>query len=150
MARLAVRKKPRVYRGYQVGDEGCPQAGLAAPRDALWYMKPGIARKRHVVASDGGSECCGMPLILEMSDRKVLVPWWQRCRRPGCKEKWPELSLRQMMRGEKLAARAVITVASACCQATVLVRGASLTGYTCEGCGMDCTTATYEVTREEP
>lgn len=138
----------RRYKGMGVGDEGCPQAGLAAPRDAIWYMKPGIARRRHVVASDGGSECCGMPLILEMSEAKVLVPPWLRCRRNGCKDKWPPRSLRQVMRGERLPAGAVITVASACCQAAVLVRGASRTGYTCEGCGTDCLSSTYEVTEE--
>lgn len=141
-------RKPRVFRGYEVGSEGCPQAGLAAPRDASWYVKPGIARKRHVVASDGGSECCGMPLILEMADAKVLVPWWQRCQRPGCKDKWPGLSLRRLMQKEHVPVGATVTVASMCCQATVLVRGASRTGYTCEGCGTDCVTATYEVTRQ--
>lgn len=148
MAGRPVRKKPRVFRGRGVGDEGCRQAGLAAPRDAIWYLKPGIARKRHVVAPDGGSECCGMPLILEMSDKKLLVPLWQRCQRPGCREKWPVLSLRRLMRNEKTPVGTTVMVLSACCQATARVNGRTATGYWCDGCGRACVTATYEVTRQ--
>jgi hypothetical protein len=78
----------RVYRGWPLGPTGCPQAGLATTRDASWYNSPGRARVVHVVADDGGSACCGMPLVLEIARPPGDVELWLRCQRRGCRERW--------------------------------------------------------------
>lgn len=87
----------RVYRGWIPGRDGSRHAGRAALRDASWYRSPGRAGRYHIVGGDGGSECCGMPLILEdtgiaprdMTVDPAAVEEFLRCRRYGCKERWP-------------------------------------------------------------
>ena len=87
----------RVFRGRAPGGPGCPQAGRAALRDALWFRKPGTASKYHVVGDDGGSACQGAPLVLEgtalhprdMTVSAASVEARLRCQRHGCKERWP-------------------------------------------------------------
>lgn len=91
---------PRTFRNYGVGKSGSPHAGRAAMRDASLLASPGRARRYHVVADDGGSECCGMPLDLytggtggrSLRDETVdpaSVESWMRCQRPGCRQRWP-------------------------------------------------------------
>lgn len=80
----------RVFRGWIPGLPGCPQAGMSATRDASWFNKPGRAYKRHVVAGDGGSACCGMPLVLDYGvEEAARTEGNLRCQRRGCKERWP-------------------------------------------------------------
>ena len=88
----------RTFRAWGVGKPGCPYAGRAALRDASWFASPGRAGRYHVVADDGGSACCGMPLVLDDSRFGTVrdqtadpatVESWLRCQRPGCKQRWP-------------------------------------------------------------
>lgn len=79
----------RVFRGRPPGGAGCPQAGRAATRDASWFSSPGISRRLHVVADDSGSECCGMPLVLDQARALDDVDPVLRCQRHGCRERWP-------------------------------------------------------------
>lgn len=79
----------RSYGGWRVGPGGCPEAGLAAWRDASWWQSPGTARRYHVVAADGGSECCGMPLVTDIAQPPEAVALVLRCMRHGCRERWP-------------------------------------------------------------
>ena len=78
----------RVYKGWPLGPYTCPQAGLAARRDASWLSTPGTSRKVHVVAGDGGSKCSGMMLVLDAAVPLDQVPQNVRCQRHGCREAW--------------------------------------------------------------
>lgn len=142
----------RVFRNWPVAVDGeaCPQAGQAAPRDASWYGKPGIARVRHVVAADGGSACQGAPLVLELAEHAVLTEWHLRCRRNGCRGQWPGRMLRYVPVGTRLPAGSVVTVASPCCLGNVVADSSSPCGYSCGACRCPCLPLAYAVIGEEP
>jgi hypothetical protein len=71
----------------------------AAMRDASQLRRPGTASKYHVVSDDMGawSACGASPLVLEtvslpagdVTLDAALVPPGLRCRRKGCRERWP-------------------------------------------------------------
>lgn len=89
--------KERVYKGWPLGGEGRSPVGRAAWRDASWLHSHGRARRYHMVAEDGGASCNGMMLILEDNEHPPRdatrdpadIEQHLRCRRHGCKERWP-------------------------------------------------------------
>ena len=74
-----------------------PTVSHAAPRDASFYGNPSTNQpwriRYHIVSEDGHTSCCRPDLLpldtvgglcdaAEVADRL-------RCRRPGCRERWP-------------------------------------------------------------
>lgn len=62
---------------------------FAARRDASFYRNPGRGFRYHIIAKNGVSSVCGIP-ILDI-DYKMLAPNVDpilRCNRPGCKKHW--------------------------------------------------------------
>jgi hypothetical protein len=71
---------------------------LAGLRDASWYERPGQALQRHIVL-DGWHAACSPPhpgrrarmLLVEFTAVPAAeVPDVARCKRPGCRQRWPE------------------------------------------------------------
>ena len=62
---------------------------LAGWRDASWWRSNGVAHVYHV-SLDGFAACNrGMLLIEDQLFEAALVPPAVRCRRSGCKTRWP-------------------------------------------------------------
>lgn len=66
----------------------------ASTRDASWYSRPNVSypKKYHVVGPDGidGMSACGRSLLSYDHEMEAeAVPDHSRCKRKGCKEKWP-------------------------------------------------------------
>lgn len=73
----------------------------AATRDASWYNKPGVAMQYHVVMEGAGwYAACSPPKPGQGLPRMLLVDFTvvdaaevteiARCKRPGCRQRWPE------------------------------------------------------------
>lgn len=68
----------------------------AAKRDAIWYRcGPNDDRtppRFHIVAEDWQPACNQRAMILDDGDpiEPGKVPEHRRCRKPGCREHWPE------------------------------------------------------------
>lgn len=80
----------RKFGGRRVGSDHPTTELLAAPRDASLFAHPGVARKRHIIAADRGSACQGHALVLSLAEPAAQVEAVLRCRRNGCKERWPQ------------------------------------------------------------
>lgn len=80
----------RKFGGRLVGSDHPRDELLAAPRDASLFSHPGVARKRHIIAGDRGSACQGHALALSLAEPAEQVAAVLRCRRNGCKERWPQ------------------------------------------------------------
>lgn len=63
---------------------------VAAWRDASYSRYPGKATRYHVVTVGEAAACSGMPVIYQDAEPVADVPVDQRCRRPGCREHWPD------------------------------------------------------------
>lgn len=75
---------------------------MAAMRDASWFRKPGRAGRYHVVIKrpDGLEAACGQFAFLQRDadafrsrgaiERAADVALVLRCRRNGCRQRWPE------------------------------------------------------------
>jgi hypothetical protein len=67
----------------------------AAPRDATAYNYPShydgahSAGKRHILGADGLSACRHQLLVDEIAQPADTVDMVLRCRRNGCKDRWP-------------------------------------------------------------
>jgi hypothetical protein len=64
---------------------------MAARRDASWYQYPGTAYVMHV-ATDTWQPACNPlhALLAEFTAKPAAdVPEHARCRRPGCRTRWP-------------------------------------------------------------
>ena len=71
-----------------------PPPLMAATRDAAWYGRPAIDRgvKYHVCLDGEFVPACNpnRALLSEHSRQHAAeVPTFQRCRRPGCRSRWP-------------------------------------------------------------
>jgi hypothetical protein len=70
---------------------------MAASRDASWYQSPGRAYVMHVAVIRDETDCwqptCNplRALLDETTGRPAAnVPERERCRRPGCRTRWPK------------------------------------------------------------
>jgi hypothetical protein len=80
----------RRFGGYFVGPDNPASELMAAPRDASWFNHPGHnGGQYHIVADDGGSACRGQMLIPELARSAATLDQRLRCRRNGCKQRWP-------------------------------------------------------------
>lgn len=64
----------------------------AAARDVSFYASGGSSRSAyafHVVAADGHLSACGIPILHDETEPAEDVPERVRCRRPGCRVRWP-------------------------------------------------------------
>ena len=63
---------------------------LAAFRDASWFPNPDTRtpKRAHVLRADGRA-ACGLVAVMCDPEPAEDVPDWQRCKRPGCRGKWP-------------------------------------------------------------
>jgi hypothetical protein len=63
---------------------------LAALRDASWLPNPDTRtpKRAHVLRADGRA-ACGLVAVMCDPEPAGDVPDWQRCKRPGCRDKWP-------------------------------------------------------------
>lgn len=73
-------------------DKKHPQAEelQAAYRDASWHRCPDLRtpKRAHVLRADD-SAACGLVAVMGDPGAAVDVPELLRCRRPGCRERWP-------------------------------------------------------------
>jgi hypothetical protein len=65
---------------------------MAASRDASWYQSPGRAYVMHVATGTWQPTCNPLRALLDETTGRpaVNVPERVRCRRPGCRTRWPK------------------------------------------------------------
>ena len=65
----------------------------AAYRDASWFARPDVRspKRAHLVDEDGQPRC-RMATVLGEEVDAAAIPEVARCRRPGCRQNWPEPS----------------------------------------------------------
>lgn len=63
---------------------------LAAYRDASWLNRPDTRTpKRGHVLRANGQAACGLVAMMGDPEPAEGVPELLRCKRPGCRDKWP-------------------------------------------------------------
>ena len=69
----------------------------AAYRDASWLSNPDTRtpKRGHILRADGRA-ACGLVAMMCDAEPAEAIPECLRCRRPGCRERWPEAATEEL------------------------------------------------------